>query len=72
VDRIRHGIQQYRSTGALLDMPLWCGLLADALEAAGDLAGCRGAVAEGLAIGTETGVRFWEAELLRIRARVSV
>ncbi|HTG85084.1 MAG TPA: AAA family ATPase, partial [Gemmatimonadales bacterium] len=30
VDRIRHGIQLYRSTGALLDMPLWCGLLADA------------------------------------------
>jgi len=67
---IRQGIAAYRATGAELESSCWLALLAEAC-ATGD------AVEEGLAALTEaldlvakTGVRFYHAELLRLKGEL--
>ena len=48
--------------------PYWLGLLSEALGTAGDPDAALAAVTEGLATIEETGERWWEAELHRLRA----
>jgi predicted ATPase len=64
---IREGLAA-RAAGTKLMRPYCLGLLCEALRIAGDHAGALAAVTEGLATIEETGERWWEAELHRLRA----
>ena len=68
---IREGLAA-RSTSTKLLRPYGLGLLSEALRMAGDLDGALAAVTEGLAMIDETGERWWEAELHRLRAMLLV
>ena len=68
---IREGLTA-RAGGTKLMRPYWLGLLSEALRAAGDRDGALAAVTEGMATIEETGERWWEAELHRLRAMLLV
>jgi predicted ATPase len=68
---IREGLTA-RAAGTKLMRPYWLGLLSEALRAAGDRDGALAAVTEGMATIEETGERWWEAELHRLRAMLLV
>ena len=63
---IRDGLAA-RATGTKLLRPYGLSLLGEALRMAGDLDGALVAVTEGLEMIDETGERWWEAELHRLR-----
>ena len=63
---IRDGLAA-RATGTKLLRPYGLSLLGEALRMAGDLDGALAAVTEGLEMIDETGERWWEAELHRLR-----
>ena len=68
VDEIRRGLDAYRATGARVSVPHFLGLLAEALARNGEREAARAAVDEALAEAAATGGRYYEAELLRLRA----
>jgi TOMM system kinase/cyclase fusion protein len=68
--QLREGLVAFRATGAEIQQPSWLALLAEAYGHVGQVdAGLR-AVAEGLAVLQQTGERYYEAELYRLRGEL--
>ena len=61
-----------RAGGTKLMRPYWLGLLSEAPGTAGDPDAALAAVTEGLGTIEETGERWWEAELHRLRAMLLI
>ncbi len=70
IAQIRRGIAGYRAAGAELEVPLWLALLAQACSMAGQYEEAFAAVAEGLENSNTHGVRFYEAELHRLKGEL--
>ncbi len=67
IDEMREGLQQYEATGSRIVLPLWLGLLAEALLAGRRHDDARAALAQGLAIAATNGERVSEIDLWRIQ-----
>ena len=65
--RIAEGIAAYRATGALMYLPYWLALLADARAASGQAAEGAAILGEALDRSEASGERWFEAELLRLK-----
>jgi len=70
VARIRRGIAAYLSNGAAMMHPYFLGLLAEALDAGGQVDEGLDVLARALSIVEETGEQFYEAELHRLRGEL--
>jgi class 3 adenylate cyclase/predicted ATPase len=68
VASIREGLVERQTTAAMLYRPYSLGLLAEALECAGDHDDALAVVAEALAIIERTGERWWAPEIHRLMA----
>ena len=68
--QIRRGLAAWEATGAVVERPLWLAVLAEACARAGAVEEGLAALAEGLAVTHEHGIRFYEAELLRLRGEL--
>src|SRR5262249_22260591 len=68
--QIREGIAAYRATGAIVELPFWLALEADACRKAGHPADGLPVIAAALAEVTQRGWRFCEAELHRVRGEL--
>ncbi|WP_432474097.1 adenylate/guanylate cyclase domain-containing protein [Amphritea sp. HPY] len=66
-EQIRQGIEAYRKTGALLDLTRFLGYLAYALIRSGSSGEAQRVLSEALGVVDETGERYYEAELYRLR-----
>jgi serine/threonine protein kinase/predicted ATPase len=64
---IEDGIVEYRTAGAILAMPFFLALKAEALHLAGRTAEALGALEEGETVVEKSGARIWCAELHRLR-----
>jgi predicted ATPase len=71
VAQIRQGIAAYRATGAELERPHWCALLAEACGKVGQAEEGLTVLAETLAAVDENGDRYYEAELYRIKGELT-
>jgi DNA-binding SARP family transcriptional activator/predicted ATPase len=67
---LRSAIESFKETGARLRLPYYLALLADAHLRAGEVEAGLAVVEEALAVGQETNERWWDAELLRLRAEL--
>jgi predicted ATPase/class 3 adenylate cyclase len=67
VDEIRQNLDAYQATGAGTLLPLWLAVLADAHGKAKHLVQGLEVLDEALIIGQHTGVRFYQAELYRLK-----
>jgi predicted ATPase len=65
---IENGIRDYRSTGSVLGMPQFLALKAEALYLAYRTSEALEAIEEAEALAERSGVRYWFAELQRLRA----
>jgi len=70
IRQIHQALAADRSTGATRDRPYHLALLAEASATVGQAAEGLEALAEALAILAESGVRWWEAELHRLRGEL--
>jgi DNA-binding winged helix-turn-helix (wHTH) protein/tetratricopeptide (TPR) repeat protein/type II secretory pathway predicted ATPase ExeA len=68
VRQIHTGIALCRSIGALMDLPLFLAILADALDRSGDRPAALATLDEALAIVESGRTFFYEPELIRLRA----
>ncbi|MBV9273011.1 MAG: SpoIIE family protein phosphatase [Verrucomicrobia bacterium] len=64
------GLQAYRATGALLGLPYYLSILADACAQTGRFAEARSALSEALDIMEQNDERFQEAELYRLKGEL--
>ncbi|MEH6577671.1 MAG: adenylate/guanylate cyclase domain-containing protein [Amphritea sp.] len=67
IEQIRQGIMAYRATGAVLFLTHFLGLLADALIRASNISEALAVLSEALDLVEETGERYYEAELYRLK-----
>src|SRR5262249_50889653 len=72
VAQIRQGIAAYRATGAELERPHWCALLAEACGKVGQTEEGLTVLAEALAAVDENGDRYYEAELYRLKGELTL
>jgi adenylate cyclase len=72
VARIRASLERYRATGAKLGFTWFMLMLAEAQLAAGAIAESMQVVREALALGQETGERYYEAELHRLTGELAL
>jgi TOMM system kinase/cyclase fusion protein len=70
IAQIRHALATYRSTGGTRDRPYYLALLAEASAQGGQTSEGLEALAEALALLATSGVRWWEAELYRLRGEL--
>jgi predicted ATPase len=70
IAQIREGIAAYRAIGAELEAPYWLSLLAGACAKTGCLGEGESALAEALSQVHESGARFCEAELYRVKGEL--
>jgi DNA-binding NtrC family response regulator/predicted ATPase len=70
VSQVRHGIAEWRATGAELVRPYFLGLLAEAQMRAGQTDEALTTVGEALETASRTEERWWEAELLRLQGEL--
>jgi predicted ATPase len=70
VARIREGIAAYLANGAAMMHPYFLGLLAEALDAGGQFEEGLDVLARALTIVEESGERYYEAELHRLRGEL--
>jgi serine/threonine protein kinase len=70
--RIRQGIAAYLANGAAMMQPYFLGLLAESLELGGQFDEGQDVLARALSIVEETGERYYEAELHRLRGELLV
>jgi len=68
VEVLRRAIDEWTATGARYAQPRHFALLGGVLLAAGDLSGTEAALNRGISMAAESGERFWEPELYRLRA----
>ena len=64
---IEQGIEDYRGSGALVGLPIWLALKAEALYLADRTSEALEAVREAKELGDKFEVRWWSAELQRLR-----
>ena len=64
---IREGLSERNRPGAKLYRPFCLALFAEALEGAGEHDSALAALSEALALAQETGERWWEAEIHRLK-----
>jgi predicted ATPase len=67
VAMIREGLSERNRAGAKLYRPFCLAVFAEALEATGDHDSALAALSEALAVAQETGERWWEAEIHRLK-----
>jgi Protein kinase domain/NACHT domain len=67
LSRIEDGIRDYRATGAMLFVPYWLGLKAEALHLADRTSEALEAIVEAEALADRSEGRWWSAELHRLR-----
>lgn len=67
IEQIRQGVMAYRATGARLFLTHFLGLLADALNRGGDTSEALTVLNEALDLVEDTGERYYEAELYRLK-----
>ena len=70
IAQIQQGLAAYQATGAARDRPYYLALLAEASAQVGQTAEGLEALAEALATLAKSGVRWWEAELYRLRGEL--
>jgi predicted ATPase len=70
ITQIRQALATYRSAGATRDRPYYLALLAEASAQGGQTTEGLEASAEALALLATSGVRWWEAELHRLRGEL--
>jgi predicted ATPase len=70
IAQIRQGLAAYQVTGAIRDQPYHLALLAEAYAQAGETTEGLEAVGEALATVAKSAVRWWEAELHRLRGEL--
>jgi predicted ATPase len=70
VIHIRHGIADWRATGAEVAIPFWLASLAEALGEAGQIEEGLSALREALEAIQRTGERWYEAECLRLKGQL--
>jgi predicted ATPase len=70
IRQIQQGLAAYRTTSATRDQPYYLALLAEALAKVGQSTAGLEALAEALATVATSGVRWWEAELHRLRGEL--
>ena len=71
VAMIREGLSERNRAGAKLYRPFCLAVFAEALEATGEHDSALAALSEALAVAQETGERWWEAEIHRLKGVVS-
>jgi predicted ATPase len=67
ISLIEHGIEDWRATGAMLYIPFWLALKAEALHIAGRTLEALEAIEEALALTKRSEERWWCAEMYRLR-----
>jgi tetratricopeptide (TPR) repeat protein len=67
ISSIEQGIEDYRATGSIAGMPMWLALKAEALHLAGRTSEALEAIKEAEALAERFEVRWWYAELHRLR-----
>ncbi|MDQ3829192.1 MAG: hypothetical protein M3361_07750, partial [Candidatus Tectomicrobia bacterium] len=70
ITRIHQGLAAYRATGATRDRPYYLALLAEVSAQVGQTTEGLEALAEALATLAQSGVRWWDAELYRLRGEL--
>jgi predicted ATPase len=70
IAQIHQGLAAYQATGATRDRPYYLALLAEASAKVGQTTEGLEALAEALATLAKSGVRWWEAELYRLRGEL--
>ena len=70
IAQIQQGLAAYQATGAARDRPYYLALLAEASAQVGQTTEGLEALAEALATLAKSGVRWWEAELHRLRGEL--
>jgi predicted ATPase len=70
ITQIRQVLAAYRSTGLTRERPYYLALLAEASAEVGQTTEGLEALAEALAMLAKSGVRWWEAELYRLRGEL--
>jgi predicted ATPase len=70
IAQMRHGLLQWRNTGAQLWLPYMLGMLAETCLRAGWIKDGLAVVSEALALGFQNRDRFWEAELHRLKGEL--
>jgi class 3 adenylate cyclase/predicted ATPase len=70
IDRIRHGIDEYRAMGNTLWVPAFQGLLAEVCLTRGATTEGLSTIAEGLALADATGAHLWNPEFYRLRGEL--
>jgi len=70
IARLESGLAEARATGACVGLPLLLGTLAEAELARGATPSGLAALDEAVAFAEETGERFWEAEIHRLRGEL--
>jgi predicted ATPase len=70
IAQIHQGLSAYQATGATRDRPYYLALLAEASAKVGQTIAGLEALAEALATLAKSGVRWWEAELYRLRGKL--
>jgi class 3 adenylate cyclase/predicted ATPase len=68
--QMRQGLAAYRATGAEIERPHWCALLAEAYGKLGQAAEGLTVLTEALAVVDENGDRYYEAELYRLKGEL--
>ena len=69
-DRIRQGVAVYQMIGAELGRPTFLGILAEVCSDLDRAEEAEATIAEALALGERTGLRYWDAELHRLQGEL--
>ncbi len=69
---IRDGLTACRLTGGKIWQSFWLGLLAEVCTAAGEIDQAMESIAQALAHAEQTGERFYEAELYRVKGELTI
>jgi predicted ATPase len=72
IAQLREGLAVYQATGAELGQSYWLDLLAEAYGKVGQVKEGLTALAEALALGNQSGERFYEAELYRLKGELTL
>jgi class 3 adenylate cyclase/predicted ATPase len=70
--QLSRAIEQIRSRGRKLTVPLYLGRLALAYLAIGDQSSASAVIAQALILASDTGEHAWDAELLRVKGEIAV
>jgi DNA-binding winged helix-turn-helix (wHTH) protein/predicted ATPase len=72
MELIQHGLAVYQMVGAELGRPTFLGIFADVCLRLGRRDDARTAIAAAFELGERTGLRYWDAELHRLRGTIAL